>query len=107
MLAAGRQWCFSCSMKAGTTTKFSIVSARIRQRYVASITRAPACEKVIGTTDWGFVRLREERYTDAGLRKWIAKLNAQEWEGAFVFFKHEDVGAGPKLAARFLELAAE
>jgi uncharacterized protein YecE (DUF72 family) len=66
-----------------------------------------ACEKVIGTTDWGFVRLREERYTDAGLRKWIAKLNAQEWEGAFVFFKHEDVGAGPKLAVRFLELAAE
>jgi uncharacterized protein YecE (DUF72 family) len=52
------------------------------------------------------VRLREERYTDARLKKWIDKLAAQDWREAFVFFKHEDAGAGPKLAARFLELAA-
>ena len=58
-------------------------------------------------TEWSarragdIVRLREERYTDARLKKWIEKLNAQDWDEAYVFFKHEDVGAGPKLAARF------
>jgi uncharacterized protein YecE (DUF72 family) len=65
----------------------------------------PGCDQVIGTADWGYVRLREERYTDARLKKWIARLKDQDWKEAFVFFKHEDVGAGPKLAARFLELA--
>jgi uncharacterized protein YecE (DUF72 family) len=67
----------------------------------------PACDKVISTTTWGYVRLREERYTDARLRKWIEKLKAQDWNEAYVFFKHEDVGAGPKLAARFLKLAGQ
>ena len=28
----------------------------------------------------------------------------ESWKEAFVFFKHEDAGTGPKLAARFLEL---
>jgi uncharacterized protein YecE (DUF72 family) len=67
----------------------------------------PACNRVIGTTNWGFVRLREERYTAARLKEWIEKLKAQDWDEAYVFFKHEDVGAGPKLAARFLELAGQ
>jgi hypothetical protein len=30
----------------------------------------------------------------------------QGWERAYVFFKHEDEGAGPKLAGRFRELSA-
>jgi hypothetical protein len=33
-------------------------------------------------------------------------MRTQGWEEAFVFFKHEDEGKGPALAARFLELAA-
>jgi uncharacterized protein YecE (DUF72 family) len=67
----------------------------------------PACERVVRTTHWGFVRLRDERYTDARLKKWIKKLNVQDWDEAYVFFKHEDVGAGPKLAARFMKLAGQ
>jgi uncharacterized protein YecE (DUF72 family) len=67
----------------------------------------PACDKVIGTTSWGYVRLREERYTDARLRKWISRIKAHDWKEVYVFFKHEDVGAGPKLAERFLKLAGQ
>jgi uncharacterized protein YecE (DUF72 family) len=67
----------------------------------------PACNQVIATTRWGYVRLREERYTAARLKKWIEKLKAQDWRECFVFFKHEDVGAGPTLASRFLELASD
>jgi uncharacterized protein YecE (DUF72 family) len=65
----------------------------------------PSCDKVISTTNWGDVRLREERYTDAQLKKWIKQIKAQDWKEVYVFFKHEDVAAGPKLAERFLELA--
>jgi uncharacterized protein YecE (DUF72 family) len=65
----------------------------------------PSCDKVISTTNWGYVRLRAERYTDAQLKKWIKQIKAQEWKEVYVFFKHEDVAAGPKLAERLLELA--
>jgi uncharacterized protein YecE (DUF72 family) len=58
------------------------------------------------TANWGYVRLREEGYTDRSLREWIKRIRAQNFDEAYVFFKHEDAGAGPKLAARFVELAS-
>jgi uncharacterized protein YecE (DUF72 family) len=57
------------------------------------------------TADWGYVRLRRERYADKQLRDWIKRLRAQPWKKAYVFFKHEDTATGPKLAAKFLKLA--
>jgi uncharacterized protein YecE (DUF72 family) len=57
------------------------------------------------TADFGYVRLRHERYTAKCLKDWIRRIGEQDWEAAYVFFKHEDVGAGPALAARFVELA--
>ena len=57
------------------------------------------------TADWGYLRLRREQYSDAELRKWIKRVRAQDWKTTFVFFKHEDEGTGPKLAARFIALA--
>lgn len=62
---------------------------------------------LVSTADWGYVRLRREGYDDAALRRWIKRLQDQSWNEAYVFFKHEDAGIGPKLAARFLELAAK
>lgn len=58
------------------------------------------------TTNWGYARLRNEAYTDGELLEWIRSIKSQHWDEAYVFFKHEDAGAGPKLATRFLELAA-
>jgi uncharacterized protein YecE (DUF72 family) len=60
---------------------------------------------LVGTTSWAYVRLREEGYTDKNLRQWIKKIRSEGFDDAYVFFKHEDAGAGPKLATRFLELA--
>ena len=57
------------------------------------------------TADWGYVRLRRAGYSDSELKKWIARMRAQEWKDTFVFFKHEGEGTGPKLAAQFLKLA--
>jgi uncharacterized protein YecE (DUF72 family) len=64
------------------------------------------CADPVSTAGWGYVRLRRKRYTRKELAEWIEKLRKQPWEEAYVFFKHEDSGTGPKYAARFLELAA-
>jgi len=60
----------------------------------------------VATADWGYLRLRMPEYSDADLRKWARRVRDREWRDAYVFFKHEDEGRGPKLAARFMELAS-
>jgi uncharacterized protein YecE (DUF72 family) len=55
------------------------------------------------TADWGYVRLRDEGYQKKDLEDWAKKVQALGggWSDAYVFFKHEGKGEGPKLAARF------
>ena len=57
------------------------------------------------TADWGYVRLRRERYTEAELVRWVKRIKAQKWKDTYVFFKHEDEGTGPTLAAQFVALS--
>jgi len=57
------------------------------------------------TADWGYLRLRRVNYSDANLTEWIERIKIQNWTDTYVFFKHEDEGTGPKLAAEFLSLA--
>ena len=59
---------------------------------------------LVATGKTGYVRLRREAYDDDALREWATRITSQPWEQAFVFFKHEDAGAGPALARRFEEL---
>jgi len=59
---------------------------------------------VTRTAPWGYVRLRRASYSDADLAAWLQRVEAQDWQEAFVFFKHEDAGSGPELAAQFLQL---
>jgi uncharacterized protein YecE (DUF72 family) len=56
------------------------------------------------TAPYGYLRMRRERYDDAELRSWAEWVHRQDWDRTFVFFKHEDGGAGPALATRFLAL---
>lgn len=56
------------------------------------------------TATWGYVRLRRSSYNQADLLQWKERIISQPWEHAYVFFKHEDQGIGPKLAAEFLAL---
>ena len=58
----------------------------------------------VSTTDWGYMRLRRVEYAEADLQTWADRVREQSWSEAYVFFKHEDAGTGPKLAAQFLEL---
>lgn len=61
--------------------------------------------ELIRTAAWGYLRLRRAGYTEADLSQWLARIRAQPWEKAFVFFKHEEEARGPELAMRFCELS--
>ena len=62
---------------------------------------------IVHTAPWGYLRLRRPSYDDGDLERWARNVTAQEWERAFVFFKHEDEGAGPEMAGRFERIARE
>jgi uncharacterized protein YecE (DUF72 family) len=59
----------------------------------------------VATADWGYLRLRGTAYSTAQLKAWLRRIRNEEWRDAYVFFKHEDEGNGPRLARRLLELA--
>ncbi len=67
--------------------------------------KGPALEvPQVATADWGYLRLRRAAYPEADLRAWAARVLAQRWHDAFVFFKHEEAGTGPRLAGEFMQL---
>ena len=61
----------------------------------------------VSTADFGYLRLRRPDYDDTALAAWAKQMRSQAWRDCFVFFKHEDAGAGPRMASRLLELLAE
>jgi uncharacterized protein YecE (DUF72 family) len=44
---------------------------------------------LVETTNWGYVRLRLESYSDAELAAWAAKLQRTGWLATHVYFMHE------------------
>jgi uncharacterized protein YecE (DUF72 family) len=72
---------------------------------VVSDTDEKPLTEIVGTAKWGYLRLRRTAYEESDLIDWLKRVREQKWKDAFVFFKHEDEGTGPKLAAQFLELA--
>ena len=63
--------------------------------------------QLIDTAGWGYLRLRKESYTKEELLDWAGKIASRNWKEVYVFFKHEDAGAGPKLARDFLDLIGQ
>ena len=45
---------------------------------------------IVPTADWGYLRLRRMDYDAAALEPWAARIRAQPWRQAFVYFKHEE-----------------
>lgn len=56
------------------------------------------------TADFGYLRLRREDYADADIERWARFLESKQtlWKEAFVYFKHEESGIGPRLAVQLL-----
>ncbi|HEX5703771.1 MAG TPA: DUF72 domain-containing protein [Pyrinomonadaceae bacterium] len=72
---------------------------------VVSDTDEKPLTSITNTGDWGYLRLRKTSYSDQELGDWMKRVQEQKWKDAFIFFKHEDEGVGPKLAAQFLALS--
>jgi uncharacterized protein YecE (DUF72 family) len=83
---------------------FSLLRAKDCALVVSDTDEKPLTE-IINTAKWGYLRLRRTAYDESDLVEWMKRVTARKWKDAFVFFKHEDEGVGPKLAAQFLELA--
>src|SRR5688572_23220500 len=82
--------------------------ALLRQ-YNAALCVADTDEKttpIVTTADFGYMRLRDEGYDAEGLATWAARVRelGQQWQDGYIFFKHEESGAGPRLAQEFLSL---
>lgn len=61
------------------------------------------------TADYGYLRLRREDYTADDVARWTDFVRGKEadWQDAFVYFKHEEAGIGPKLAGQMIGLLAK
>ena len=81
----------------------ALLRGQNRALCVSDTAEVPA-SRIDKTADWGYLRLRRVKYKKSDLVEWSNRIQAQDWKTAFVFFKHEDEGTGPKLAARFLAL---
>jgi uncharacterized protein YecE (DUF72 family) len=85
---------------------FDVLRAESAALCVADTGEEPVIP-LVATTDWGYLRLRREDFSDGELRDWARKIQAQPWQDAYVFMKHEEEGRGPKLAARLAEILRE
>ena len=81
---------------------FDVLKGQGAALCVADTGEEPATP-LVATTDWGYLRLRREDFSDKELREWAKRIREQPWKDAFVFLKHEEEGKGPKLAARLTE----
>jgi uncharacterized protein YecE (DUF72 family) len=59
---------------------------------------------LVATANWGYLRLRREDYVESDIREWGNKISAQDWDNAFVYFKHEDEAKGPAYASLLMSL---
>ena len=62
----------------------------------------------IATAQFGYLRLRREDYTSAQITRWAEWVRARtEWREAFIYFKHEETGVGPRFAQEFKQRVGE
>jgi uncharacterized protein YecE (DUF72 family) len=62
-------------------------------------------ERMVATAGWGYLRLRKDDYSKEALKDLARRVRDQGWQSAYVFFKDEGEGRGPRFALQFLELA--
>jgi uncharacterized protein YecE (DUF72 family) len=62
----------------------------------------------VATASFGYLRLRREDYSSADVKRWsgVVQENGSGWSDAYIYFKHEEAGIGPKLAAEMKQILA-
>jgi uncharacterized protein YecE (DUF72 family) len=82
---------------------YALLRAKNAALVVSDVDEAPE-PPLVPTADWGYFRLRRTAYAPDALQSWLTRARTQPWSEAYVFFKHEDAGTGPRLAGEFLAL---
>jgi uncharacterized protein YecE (DUF72 family) len=59
---------------------------------------------VVATAGYGYLRLRDQGYGPAEIDHWagVVEDHRDRWRETFIYFKHEDEGKGPELAAQLV-----
>ena len=60
---------------------------------------------MVCTSTWGYLRLHKLDYTETELTDWAKRVSGQQWNEAYVFFKHDETengGSGPPAVATFV-----
>ena len=57
------------------------------------------------TANFGYLRLRREDYSGDDIAAWsdFVREQSPNWSDAFIYFKHEEAGVGPKFARQMVE----
>ena len=96
---------------AGLSLALSIVAAFPSAAAALLLERSPYLQ--MGTETSMVVRWRTDTASESRLRfgpapdqldAWAQTIREQPWEEVHVFFKHEDEGAGPRVAEKFEKL---
>ncbi len=108
---------FLAILPAGAACAFDFRSPTWLENGIPDLIRAKGCgwcmedtdehplREIVSTASWGYLRLRRSDYTDTDLSELADLIHSQEWERAFVYFKHEgDDAKGPRLAMQFQDL---
>jgi uncharacterized protein YecE (DUF72 family) len=86
---------------------FDLLCSRNIALCIADTDAIATPEKI--TADYGYLRLRRADYSEEDVKRWSQFVRGQKanWTDAFVFFKHEESGIGPKLAKQMIEILGE
>jgi len=58
---------------------------------------------VVCTATWGYLRLHKLDYSPDGLTAWAKCVTSQQWNDAYVYFKHDEgEGSGPPAVETFI-----
>lgn len=85
---------------------FEVLNGQNIALVIADTDESPAAA-LPWTADWAYLRLRRSDYTPEQLAEWANRLRAGRLREAQIFFKHEEEGAGPRLAREFLEVSRQ
>jgi uncharacterized protein YecE (DUF72 family) len=86
---------------------FDLLRARNIALCIADTDTIATPEKI--TDEYGYLRLSREEYSEEYVKLWYEFVREQKanWTDAFVYFKHEGSGIGPKLAKQMIELLGD
>ncbi len=80
---------------------------REHQTALVTVDEDEGTSPLVPTASWGYLRLRRTEYGDGELAGWAERVQAQPWQEALVFLKHEaDSPAGPASAEQLLGMVA-